>query len=228
MPRSPREKSAEADEQPERENREHRRAPDGPGETRSRHRRSGCRDTSRRRGCDRRKRIAKFRGSGVPIGGDARESPEGDVLQGLAHTGAHRAQRPRGFREHARNHALGVRPGERRLAGKHLVQHAAKRVDVGPGVGQALARRLFRTHVSGRADGHPRLREAASATLDGARDAEIGDHGVPAAEQDVLGLDVAMDHALPMRIVESVGYLAGDAHGISNRQLALALQLVPE
>ncbi len=36
----------------------------------------------------------------------------------------------------------------------------------------------------------------------GARDTEVGDERVSLAQQDVVGLDVAMDHALVVRVVE--------------------------
>ena len=34
----------------------------------------------------------------------------------------------------------------------------------------------------------------------------------PSAEQDVLGLDVAVDHAVAVGVVQRVGHLAGDPH----------------
>ena len=43
-----------------------------------------------------------------------------------------------------------------------------------------------------------------------ARDAEVGDERLPVAEQDVLGLDVAMDDAVPVRVVERERDLARD------------------
>ena len=43
-------------------------------------------------------------------------------------------------------------------------------------------------------------------------------------QQDVLGLDVAMDHAVPMRVVERTRHLARDAHGVGDRELPFALE----
>jgi hypothetical protein len=47
-------------------------------------------------------------------------------------------------------------------------------------------------------------------------------------EQDVLGLDVAMDDVVPVGVVEGVGHLRGDAHGLVHRQRAFLLKPVAE
>jgi len=47
-------------------------------------------------------------------------------------------------------------------------------------------------------------------------------------EQDVLGLDVAVDHAAAMGIVERGGHGRGDADRFLDRQLALPLEPRPE
>ncbi len=51
-------------------------------------------------------------------------------------------------------------------------------------------------------------------------DAEVGDDGVPAREQHVLGLQVAVHHAVAVRVGERVGELAHQAHRV--RQAASA------
>ena len=48
----------------------------------------------------------------------------------------------------------------------------------------------------------------------------------PLEQQDVLRLDVAVDDPLRVRIVQRVGHLAGDADGVSQRELPLALEPV--
>ena len=61
------------------------------------------------------------------------------------------------------------------------------------------------------------------ASCTSARDAEVGHHGVPALEEDVLRLDVAVHDALPMRIRQRVGHLAGDGDRLLDGQLRLAV-----
>ena len=63
---------------------------------------------------------------------------------------------------------------------------------------------------------HPRAAGAAH----GERDPEVGDQRLAVVEQNVLGLDVAMDHAVPVRVVERVGHLARDPHGFVDRAAA--------
>ena len=53
-------------------------------------------------------------------------------------------------------------------------------------------------------------------------DAEIGHQRVPSGEQHVVGLDVAVDHALRVRVGERVGDLGEEPHRLVDRQLALA------
>ena len=59
-------------------------------------------------------------------------------------------------------------------------------------------------------------------------DAEVGHQRVPAAEQDVLRLDVAMDDALPVGVGQRVGDLARDLQRVLHRELGLARQAVPQ
>ena len=84
----------------------------------------------------------------------------------------------------------------------------------------ALAHRLLGRHVLRRAEREPGLRHALAARLlHRERDAEVGDERVAALEQDVLGLDVAMDDAVRVRVLERVGDLARDAHRVVDREL---------
>jgi hypothetical protein len=51
---------------------------------------------------------------------------------------------------------------------------------------------------------------------------------VPSREQDVLGLDVAVDHVVAVRIGERVGNLPADLERVIDRQLLLPIQPVAE
>jgi hypothetical protein len=114
-------------------------------------------------------------------------------------------------------------------AGERLVGDHAQGVEVRPVVGRRVGRRLLRGHVRGRAHGQSerrrragghRLRRGAALGGRGERlgDPEVGHHRVPAREQHVLGLEVAVHHALAVRVGEGVGQLAHEPHHIRDRQ----------
>ena len=91
-------------------------------------------------------------------------------------------------------HAQRALAGVRHLPGDHLEQQDAGRVDVGPAVGLAPLDLLGR-QVGDRADDHP-LRDALAVGLDRSGEAEVGDlDATVVGDQDVLGLDVAVDEA---------------------------------
>ena len=115
--------------------------------------------------------------------------------------------------------------GVGRLAGEHLVGDGAERVLVGAGVEGAIAGGLLGAHVVWRAEGEPGLGDATAAGVgDGEGDAEVGDDRLPGLEQDVLGLQVAVDDAAGVGVVEGAGEEGGEAHGFIHRQLSLACQ----
>ena len=65
----------------------------------------------------------------------------------------------------------------------------------------------------------------ASAGLgDGERDAEVGDHRLARLEEDVLRLEVAMDHAAGVGVGQGVPEQGHQANGLVHRELALALE----
>ena len=116
--------------------------------------------------------------------------------------------------------------GERRLPGQHLVQDHAESVDVGPRVEVVVAGRLLRTHVLGRAQTHARPGQPGLAVTvtRGQRDAEVGHQRPAIVKQHVVRLDVAVDHALAVGIVQRGGDLAGDANGLADGQLGFPAQ----
>ena len=104
---------------------------------------------------------------------------------------------------------LGGGAGEGRLPGQHLVQDAGQAVEIGAAVHVGVAGRLLRAHVGRRAHDHAGLGERAVAAQRLA-DAEVGHQGRAFVEQDVLGLDVAVDHVVAVGVVQRGGDLAGD------------------
>ena len=133
---------------------------------------------------------------GEAIGGELLQRGEHRVLDRGRHRGALGAERRRRLRQHLGDDGLRDGAGEGRLAGEHLVGHGAERVDVAPRVDVALAHRLLGGHVGGRAERHAGLGHATAAgLLHGEGDAEVGDQRLAILQEDVLGLDVAMDDA---------------------------------
>ena len=129
-----------------------------------------------------------------------------------------------------REHRLGRRRGERRASGQHLVGEDADGVDVGPVVHVRIGRGLLGRHVGGRAerDAERGERGRAARRAHCLGDAEVGDYGVAIGEQDIVGLDVAVDNAVPVGEGEGVHHLAQDLGGLRHRQLAFAGEFGPE
>ena len=112
-----------------------------------------------------------------------------------------------------------------RLAREHLVGHRRQGVLVGPRVDLALGGGLLGAHVVRGAEGEAGLGDARSAGLgDGERDAEVGDHRLARLEEDVLGLEVAVDDAAGMGVGQGVAEQGHQADGLVHRELALALE----
>jgi hypothetical protein len=77
----------------------------------------------------------------------------------------------------------------------------------------------------------PRVRPVSvsrSSSPPSARDPEVGHQRLPVRQQDVLRLDVPVDRAVPVGIVERQRRLAGDAHRVGDGQLALAPEPVAQ
>ena len=151
----------------------------------------------------------------------------------LRHRGGDRradlGDQARGRTEVLPDDALCGRPGERGLTRQHLVGDAAEGVAVGPAIEVLLARGLFRAHVVRSADRHPGLGERmASGRAHRARDPEVGHHRVAILEQDVLRLDVAVDHPLAVGVRQRVGHFAGESEGVLKGKLLLAVEPVAE
>ena len=101
-------------------------------------------------------------------------------------------------------------------------------VDVGAAV-DLLAGRLLGAHVDRRADDEAGARHAVVRRRgDGARHPEVGHDGVAGEDEHVGGLDVAVDHAVPVGVGQRVGDLAGDRQRLVDREPRLAPEPVAE
>jgi hypothetical protein len=54
-----------------------------------------------------------------------------------------------------------------------------------------------------------------------ASDAEIGQHGEVGLQQNVPGLDVAVEDAVRVRVAQRFGHVARDAQGLGDRERTL-------
>ena len=113
----------------------------------------------------------------------------------------------------------------RRHAGQHLVGETAQGVDVGPAVELPLPRGLLGAHVLRRAYGDPALRQAVSpGGGERERDPEIGQQRLTVLEEHVLRLQVAMNHALAVRVIERLRQRLCQRDGPLDRQLPLPVE----
>ena len=115
---------------------------------------------------------------------------------------------------------------ERDLAREHLVQHHSERVQVGLPV-DMLSQRLLGRHVVGGAE-HPAVGGQAL-LVERAGDPEIRHLGrALLVDQDVLGLDVAVDDVASVRGAERAGDLDRIGHRLGHRQPSLAADPILE
>jgi hypothetical protein len=176
----------------------------------------GQRQRDRLRGVVAAQRTAQRRGVGEPARGVLLQAARHDRRVGLRDRGAQRAQRRRRLVHDAVEQLAVVAAREGPRAGAHLVHDRAHRPDVRARVG-ALAADLLGRHVrqrAGQVPGGLRAAEArdrrAGRALE-AREAEIQHLRPPARVQDdVAGLQVAVDDALLVRGLERLRHLERD------------------
>ncbi len=107
---------------------------------------------------------------------------------------------------------------EGRPARRHLVEKSAQCVEIGTHVNVAR-QRLLGGHVGGRADHHALLRDPRAVERE--RQAEVAQPGAAVlGEPDVAGLEVAVDHAALVRVLEGPAQLLGDAQRLRGRESA--------
>ena len=115
---------------------------------------------------------------------------------------------------------------ERRASRQQLVRHASERVEVRAVIGIRIARRLLGRDVRGRSDARPRRGQRAARhrgprRRDGLRDSEVGDRCRTAGHQHVVRLDVAVNHSLPVRVLERPRHVVKDGVHVAQRQGAV-------
>ena len=151
---------------------------------------------------------------------------EHDPVEGLGHVGGHGRRRPRDLA-----HVL-VGDGHRgvaregRFAGEQLVEQAAGRVQVAAGVDD-LAAGLLGRQVLGGAHHGVGLGDGRRGVLHGAGDAEVHHlHRARRGQHDVAGLDVPVDDAGAVGVLQRVQDAGDDLHGLGDGHgLALAEEL---
>jgi len=121
---------------------------------------------------------------------------------------------------------LGCRTCEGRGAGDHLVQDAAKRVDIATAVELSFASDLLGAHVGRTAEYEAGIGQGGSSCGFGdcTRDTEIRDQPMPVLHQNVVRLDVAMHDAAPVRVVQRAGHADRQPQRRGHRQSGIAQQ----
>ena len=155
-----------------------------------------------------------LRTAGESIVGRPLQEPAHGVPDGGRNLRARVGDGRRRIGETPGDYGLRRRAGEGDLARQHFEHHAAQREEVAAPV-EVAARGLLGAHVGRGANGHADLREHQAGRCrrrhQRLADPEVGHHGVAFVEQDVLWLDVAVDDVAPMRVVEGISHLHGDA-----------------
>ena len=132
-----------------------------------------------------------------------------------------------GFIRHMRcQYRLWCGAEKRSPAREELIRHDTQGVDVGTMVGVWIGHRLLGCHIRGRTKRNARGRECLSPSrfAHRFRHPEIRDDSVSFRQQHVVRLDVAMDHAMPVRRREGIHDVAQDPHRLADRQLSLTFQ----
>ena len=106
------------------------------------------------------------------------------------------------------------------MSDEELERHHAQRVEVGPRA-DVLAHRLLGRHVVRGADGHPGGREETPLLRRTLGDTEVGDlHAAVGGDHDVLGLQVAVDDVLSLRVVERREHSLENPRDLGERHVA--------
>jgi hypothetical protein len=173
---------------------------------------------------------AHLGGGRVAIGGVLGQRPGADRVEAgrdVALGGAHR-RRHRLALDLAAEHLDRRAADERSLSAQQLVEHDAGGVEVARDARRGPADQLGRHVLGGAAD--VAFLAGAARRIDQAGDAEVDDlHRGPAAapliDDDVVGLDVGVDHAGEVRLLEAAQHLAHDVDQVLAGERAARHQL---
>ena len=114
---------------------------------------------------------------------------------------------------------------KRRTPRQHFIHHNAQRVQIGACI-DVCALRLLRRDIMHRPQRLTRERILRGRDL---RDAEIGDlHAAVLEDHDVVGLNVAVDDAAAVRVLQRLGDLRGKMQRLAPTQLPLLLHILLE
>ena len=151
----------------------------------------------------------------------------GQLCQRPLYCEIHRFRHGRTEKAHTRHQVHVPSAGVRHFTREHFIQHAAQTVDVASPI-HLGARCLLRAHVCRRTDRDAgpgqRVRDAECPS-----DPEVShQHLTATGEQNVLRLDVAVNHAVLVRVVQRNRGVVRDAERVSHRELFLPKQPVAE
>ena len=113
----------------------------------------------------------------------------------------------------------------RHLADEHLVKNQGEAVDIRSRIEIGVPDGLLGTHVHRRPDRRSGAGQGFTArSVEGSRDAEIGHHRVAVREENVVGLDVTVNHAVTVRVVQGCRDPAGNPKRVLQRQAVFTHQ----
>ncbi len=183
--------------------------------------RGQCDRRGRRGARQRRQAAARFLRGRRAARGVLFQQREDQLIEQRRDAGNQVARRGRRQREVRAHDLPGIGAEERVLPGHDAVQHAAQRVEVGAPIGCGAAQR-FRRERGGGAAQHARLgpSDAGGQPEIDQRDGRGIGSGI-VADEDVRGLDVAVDEAASVQRAERVEQRVGDAR---DRRRVRALQ----
>jgi len=172
------------------------------------------------------KRVGEVSGLLRPLLGVLLKALEEDGLELLAHVHPQSRERLGQLVDDAVEDRLDL-TGEWRLAGQALVENGGEGVRVRPPV-EGTRRHLLGAEVRNRPDERPCLREAVLGGREGQAEVHDPRSDVPAVlsrGHDVLGLDVAVDDAPRVRVVERLGHLRADVQDVAEPEGAVAQEM---